>query len=59
MSIKVRGLFFLLLFLSSIEQASLTQIARTLGHPHQLIAQRVKILLKLKSIEGHNEAATV
>lgn len=35
------------LYLNSVEQASLTQIAKALSQPHQLISQRIKTLLKL------------
>lgn len=44
------------LFLSTIDSASLAQIARALDHPHQLIAQRVKALLKLELIEGTQDS---
>lgn len=40
-----------LLFLSSVNKASVTQIAKALDHTHQLAAQRIKILLKLSLIE--------
>jgi DNA-binding MarR family transcriptional regulator len=39
-----------LLFLASVKSASLAQTAKALGQPHQLIAQRIKTLLKLKLI---------
>lgn len=44
-----------MLFLSSIDAASLAQISRAMGQPHQLIAQRIKILLKLALIEGQQD----
>lgn len=40
------------LFLTTAKQASLSDISKALGQPHQLIAQRVKTLLKLGLIEG-------
>lgn len=39
------------LYLTGVNTASLVEIARALGHPHQLIAQRLKILLKLELIK--------
>jgi DNA-binding MarR family transcriptional regulator len=39
-------------FLDSVETASLLDVTRALGHQHQLVAQRVKILLKLELIEA-------
>jgi DNA-binding MarR family transcriptional regulator len=41
-----------ILFLASVKSASLSQTAKALGQPHQLIAQRIKILLKLKMISS-------
>ena len=35
-----------IMFLSTVNKASITQIANALNHAHQLAAQRVKILLK-------------
>jgi DNA-binding MarR family transcriptional regulator len=43
------------LFLSSVDHASLAKISRALGQPHQLIAQRTKVLLKLGLIEGQQD----
>jgi DNA-binding MarR family transcriptional regulator len=40
------------LYLTQVKAASLAEIARTLGHPHQLIAQRLKTLRKLELIES-------
>lgn len=40
------------LFLARVKTASLVEIARALGQPHQLIAQRIKILVKLDLIES-------
>lgn len=39
------------LFLTHAKQASLSEISKALDQPHQLIAQRVKTLLKLGIIE--------
>jgi DNA-binding MarR family transcriptional regulator len=39
-----------ILFIASVNGATLTQSAKALGLPHQLIAQRMKILLKLKLV---------
>lgn len=53
-----RGMIFpvavssVILFLSTAKRASLTEISKALGQPHQLIAQRVKILVKLALISG-------
>lgn len=41
-----------LLFLSSYGSASLVEIGKALNHSHQLVAQRIKILLKLNLIQG-------
>lgn len=41
------------MYLSANRQGSLTEIAKGLGLSHQLIAQRVKILLDLRLIEKH------
>ena len=43
------------LFLTSAKQASLSDISKALGQPHQLISQRVKVLLKLGLIEGYQD----
>ena len=40
------------LYLTQVRAASLAEIARVLGHPHQLIAQRLKTLRKLELIES-------
>lgn len=39
-----------ILFFASVKSTSLAQIAKALGQPHQLISQRIKILLKLNMI---------
>jgi DNA-binding MarR family transcriptional regulator len=44
------------LFIASVKGASLAAIARALGHPHQLIAQRVKTLLKLGLVIGRQDS---
>lgn len=41
-----------LLFLSTINSASITQIAKALNHPHQVISKRIKKLLQLELING-------
>lgn len=41
-----------LLFLDSVESASTMEIGRVLNHTHQLVAQRIKILLKHNLIAG-------
>ena len=40
------------LYLTKVKASSLAEIARALDHPHQLIAQRLKTLLKLELIES-------
>ena len=42
-----------LLYLTRVEEASLLEISAALGHQHQLVAQRIKILLKLELIEAN------
>lgn len=41
-----------LLFLSNVESASIMQISQGLNLSHQLASQRLKIMLKLKLVEG-------
>lgn len=41
-----------LLYLSRVNAASLLEISTALNHQHQLVAQRIKILLKLALIEA-------
>ena len=41
-----------LLFLSNVEAASIMQISQGLNLSHQLASQRLKIMLKLKLVEG-------
>lgn len=43
------------LYLSEARSASLLDIARGLDHPHQLIAQRIKILLKHDLVVGEKD----
>lgn len=43
------------LYLSEARSASLLDIARVLDHPHQLIAQRIKILLKHDLVVGKKD----
>lgn len=45
-----------LLFLTRVQAASLLEISAALGHQHQLVAQRIKILLKLELIEANADA---
>ena len=41
-----------LLFLTHTSKASITQIAKALNHPHQVISKRIKKLLKLQLVSG-------
>lgn len=42
-----------LLYLTRVKAASLLEISSALNHQHQLVAQRIKILLKLALIEAN------
>ncbi len=46
-----------MLFMDSVESASLLEIAKALGHPHQLVAQRIKTLLNLKLLKAKGDAS--
>lgn len=41
-----------MLYLNRVDDASLVEMARALDHPHQLVARRIKELLKLELIVG-------
>lgn len=45
-----------MLFMDSVASASLLEIAKVLGHPHQLVAQRIKALLNLKLLKAKGDA---
>ncbi len=44
-----------LLYLTRVKVASLLEISSALNHQHQLVAQRIKILLKLELIEANSD----